>query len=145
MFKAMKQFTDQFGPAGTDTGQLSKDERAKRHAAQKELDDQLKAAPGADRYQTCRYEHEWTYGPLNAIAKEYSVPKQTAFKVINLRTVAQEQAKQVRADTSMSDDQRKEALAAIRNETESAMARVLGQDAAKAYFKRTSWTRQPGK
>jgi hypothetical protein len=73
------------------------------------------------------------------VAKEYNIPKEQALRVFELKEVAQQQADQVRANNTLSPDQRQAALQGIRTETERAVGGVLGQDATKAYVERGSW------
>ena len=146
MFKLKKAFDDEFGQRGTMAydGKTMKDKQ-RRDAAQKVLDAQLRSILGEDGYRLYTYEQRWTYDPLNPVATENKLPKQTAFKVFDLQNEAQAQAARVRANQTLSPHQRAATLNAMRAETERAIGQVLGSAAAQAYLARADWIKLMGK
>ncbi|MCI0744987.1 MAG: hypothetical protein L0Y58_06235 [Verrucomicrobia subdivision 3 bacterium] len=138
-FKLRKAFDDEFSVMGVPSN--TQGDRDRRAAAQKELDVNLKAVLGEDRFREYRYDQELASSSLNDIAKEHNVPKQQAYKVFELKSVAQEQANAVRKDQSLTPEQRQAALDAIQTETRNAVNSVLGSTAGDAYFAKGSWLR----
>jgi hypothetical protein len=135
LVRLQKNYDDNYGPlslaaAGRDVSQ-------ERAAAQKELDTQTRAVLGDERYQEYRHEQNWTRSNLRTVAEEYAIPKHTAFKVFDLTDVANEQADQIRADALLSQSQKQAALNAVRGQTQTAVAEVIGQPALEAYMKRS--------
>ena len=94
---------------------------------------------------TGEYETRWGRDPLNSIARDYSIPKETAFKVFDLQKEAQAAAAKVRENQALSAEQRTAALTAMRTETEKAVGQVLGNEAAQAYFKKALWIKNMAK
>ncbi len=140
MFTLRKQFEDEFGVPGMQSS--AKEEAARRAAAQKELDGQLKSTLGDDRYRLYRYRQDWSSSSLKEVAQTYNIPKETAFKVFDIRNVSQEQAGKVRADASLTPEQRQAALDALRTETEKEVGKVLGPAALQAYIKQGQWIKK---
>jgi hypothetical protein len=137
IFKLRKKFDDEFTIMGAPLANNA-DERARRDAAQKELDNDIKGVLG-DRYPDYKYDQDWSRSSLRDVAKEYNVPKDQALKVFDLKAVAQEQAAAVRKDQSLTSEQRNAALQAIQQETRNAVNGVLGPTAGNAYFDKGSW------
>jgi hypothetical protein len=74
---------------------------------------------------------------LRNVAQEDGIPKQTAFQVFDITDVANQQADAIRAEAMISQSQKQAALDAVRNQTESAVAGLIGQPALQAYMKRS--------
>jgi len=143
IFKARKAFDDEFGSAGTVYyGNLSKEEKARRAAAQQELTAQFQDVLGEDGYRLYRYEKRWPNDPLNPIAKNNNIPKETAFKVFDLQKAAQAEVAKVQGNPALSAEQRTAALTAMRAETEKTLGQVLGAQTAQAYLKKAVWIKR---
>jgi len=143
IFKLRKKFDDEFSVMGTPVANNA-EERARRDAAQKELDGSIKGVLG-DRYPEYKYDGDWARSSLRDVAKEYNVPKDKALKVFDIKSVAQEQAAAVRKDQSLTPEQRQTALQGIQQETRSAVNQLLGANAGEAYFDKGSWLKNLAK
>lgn len=145
MFAAQKKFDDEFGPYGNLGG--TKEEQEKRSAAEKQLKEELKTTLGDERYRLYQYDQQFARSSLKTVAQQYNVPRDQAYKVFDIQETAQDAARNIRADQSLSAEQRQSALDAIRSETERAVNDTIGADAAKAYVEKGSWikslNRQP--
>ncbi len=132
IFKLKKKFDDDFGGQ---FGMMSQDkeEQAKRAAAQKELDGQLKSMMGDARYAEYQRGQDWAYGAMSKVAERQGLPKEAAVKVYDMKKTAEEQANKLRADQSLSNEQRQAALRAIRTETERAITATFGQKGFDSY------------
>ena len=150
MFKVQKSFDDEFGLTGM-TGMglgpnASAAEKARYGTAQKELTAQLQNILGEDGSRLYAYEKRWMYDPLNRIAKDNNIPKDTAFRVFDLQKAAQAEAAKVQANQALSAEQRTAALAAMQAETQTAVGQVLGNEAAaQAYLKKAQWIKKLAK
>ena len=136
MFKLQKAFTDEYGM----TGFGNRGGKAPA-AAKEEFNNQMKTAMGADRFQEYQSEQRWAFDPLQNVAKEHNVPKQTALKVYELQTAAEAEAAKVRANESLSPEQRKVVFEEMRRTTEKAVGDVLGTSATEDYLKKASWVK----
>jgi len=144
IFKARKQFDDEFTFMGTPTSNKPED-RERRDLAQKELDNNIKGILGEDRFREYKYDQDYSRSSLRDVAKEYNVPKEQAYKVFDIKAAAQEQAAAVRKDKSLTPEQRQAALNGIQQETRNAVNGALGQTAGEAYFTKGSWLKNLNK
>jgi hypothetical protein len=133
IFKIKNQFDDQFGTYGM--ASTDKAEREKYQAAQKDMNDQLKTLLGDARYTDYTRAQDYQYQNLYRITQKNDLPKEAANKVYDMKTTADAEARKVRADSSLSADQRKAALQGIRTETENSMHTVLGDKAWSSFQK----------
>ncbi len=136
MFKLQKQHTDEYGM----TGFGNRGGKAPP-AAKEEFNNKMKTAMGAERFQVYQSEQRWAFDPLQNVAKEHNVPKQSAFKVFDLQAAAETQATNVRANQTLSPEQRQSALDEVRKQTEEAVRKVLGPTATEDYLKKAPWVR----
>ena len=143
IFKLRKEFENEYGMTGMQSNKP--EDRAKRDAAQKELDQNVKNVLGEDRFREYKYDQDFSRSSLKDVVKEFNVPKDQAFKVFDIKAAAQEQAANIRKDTSLTREQREAALQAIQQETRNAVGQVLGSAAGDAYFEKGSWLKGLGR
>lgn len=133
IFKAKKQFDDEFGPFGM----LSQDKetKTKYDAAKKEMDAGIKATLGDTRYADYERSEDYTYQGIYRVADRAGLGKDAAVQVYDMKKAAEDQAMKVRADSSLSNEQRAQALSSIRAETEKSIRTVFGDTAWQSYQK----------
>ena len=137
VFKLQKAFDDEFSPLGMSQ---DKETQAKRQAAQKELDDKLKATLGDQRFADLQREKDYTYKAIAKVAERQGLPKEAGVKVFDMKKVAEDQANRVRQDKSLSAVQRTTMLQAIRSETERGITETLGKTGLDSYKNgNTAW------
>ena len=112
---------------------LSKGEKEKADAAKKELDAQVKTALGETRYAEYERAQDFNFQSIYRVADKNGLTKDDAVKVYDMKKVAEDQAKRVRADPSLSAAQRTATLQGIRTETENSIRTVFGDKAFDAY------------
>ena len=134
IFKLRKQFDDENGAMGMG---LSED-NDKKKTAQKELNDQVKEILGADRYADYERAQDFTYQAIAKVVQRQGLPRGAGIKVYDMKKVAEDAARKVHEDKSLSTEQRKVALEAVRNETERSLGEILGPSGMETYQK------QPG-
>ena len=111
------------------------DERKALKEQQKALDDQLAKTIGADRAN--EYELEKDYGYRTLI--ESGVPKESVFKLDDMKKEAQDAANKIRKDKTLTSDQRTAALAAIRDATQTGINGLLDDKQMKRYISNGGW------
>jgi len=136
MVRLQKQFDDVHG--WTSQAASSSDAAERRAAAQQELETQTRSLLGDERYREYVNEQNWSGSSLRKVARDFNIPKETAFKVFDLTDTAKDAAERMRRDALRSDAQKQAALDAIRAETETTAGAVIGPDALQAYVKRGS-------
>jgi DNA-binding ferritin-like protein len=138
IFKQKKEFEDQFGFIPMPPG--DKAEREKYDAAKKTMDEQLKQTLG-DRYADYERAQDFSYQGIYNVAQRQGLPRQTANQVYDMKKAAEAEAKRVRADTALSQEQRTAALQGIQAETERSIRTTMGDKAFESYQKNptASW------
>lgn len=131
IFQLRKKFDDDYGMSGM--GNASKEDRDKMNAAQKEMNAQVKGLLGDTRYAEYERAQDYAYQSIYRVTERNGLPKDSAIKVYDMKKVAEDQAKAVRSDKSLTPEQRQEALKGIRAETENAARTVLGDKAWSSY------------
>jgi len=137
IFKYQKTFDDQYSMF--DSGSDDKAEEDKRKAAQTELDNNLKSVLGDQRYADYKREKDYEYQSIAKAAEKQGLPKEAGIKIYDMKAVAQEQAKAIRNDKTLTGAQRQAALAGIRTETEKALQEVFGEKGYTNYKKNAYW------
>jgi hypothetical protein len=135
IFKVKKQFDDEYSPFTA--GSMDKDEQAKRVAAQKEMDQQIKGVLGDSRYTEYQRAQDYTYQGLAKVADRQGLPKDAAVKAYDVQKAANEETQKVQSNTSLSTEQRKAALDQINSATETTLRGVLGDKGWDAYHKQS--------
>ena len=132
LFKKRKAYDDEFGMPGMTA--LSKTDKEKADAAKKELDSQIKTALGDTRYADYERAQDFNFQNMYRVADKNGLTRDAAVKVYDMKKIAEEQARAVRTDQSLSPAQRASTLRDIRAETENSIRSVFGQKASDAYF-----------
>jgi len=102
---------------------------------QKALDDELAQTVGTNRVAEYRLEQDYSYRNLI----DSGVPKESVFKLDEMKQQAQDAASKIRKDASLSTEQRDAALSAIRTETQNSINDLLGAKPAKSYSNNGGW------
>jgi hypothetical protein len=137
IFDVKKKFDDEFG--AFNFGDADDAEKAKRKAAEKEMNDQLKGILGDERYAEYERSQDWNFQTLYRLTEKNGLEKEAANKVYDMKKVAEQEAKKIRDDKSLTPEQRTASLKAIRAETEASMGQVLGDKTYKSYEKQAWW------
>jgi hypothetical protein len=129
LFKVRKAFDDEHGIMGM--GLMG--DSSKMKAAQAELNEQIKQILSEDRYSDYERSQDFAFQSLAKVAERQGLPKESAVQVYDMKQLAEAEAQRLRADQTMSDEQRRAALQAIRAETENSITQVMGQAGFQAY------------
>jgi hypothetical protein len=86
----------------------------------------LVAALGPDKAREYQRSQDYSYQELIRLATRNDLPVETAAKVYDFKEAAEESVKQIKADPSLTEEQRKTALDTIREETRQAVTNSLG-------------------
>jgi hypothetical protein len=135
VFKQRKAFEDEFGFTGM--APTDKAEKEKYDAAKKAMNEQIKQTLG-ERYADYERAQDWSYQGLYAVAQRNGVSKEATVQVYDMKKAAETEAKRVRADTALSQEQRTAALQGIQSETERSIRTTMGDKAFESYQKNPS-------
>ena len=133
LFQLRKAFDDQFGmirEGGDETV------REQRRLAQQQLDDQVRATLGEQRFHEYQLAQDERYRDIYNFVQRNELPKEVAESVYDIRRVAEAERRRLEADESIPREQRAAAVAAIAEQTRQALATALGPDAFAQYQER---------
>lgn len=99
----------------------------KIEAAASELEQQTRELLGPQRYGDFQRVSDPDYQVLFGLTREHDVPLTAANEVWDMRREVERQSNHIREDPLLTPDQKRRALAAIRNETQAAIIDVLGE------------------
>lgn len=139
VFKLKKTYDDEFGLAGMGAANLKGAEKEKQQAAEKALNDQVKALLGEERYAEYKRSLDFNFQAIYRVTERENLGKDAAVKVYDMKKVAEDQARALRNDKSLAEDARKAALAGIRAETEKSIRGVLGEKGYNTYEGQAWW------
>ncbi len=113
--------------------------RQQVEANKKALNEELTAALGADKLKEYERSQDYQYQQLQRIAKKNELPADTAGKVYDYKSIAEDGAKALRNNKDLPAEQRQAALAELRTETENTLKQTLGEKGYKSYLKNGGW------
>lgn len=116
-------------------GQQTAEERMAQQKKIKDLETALAETLGADRAREYKLSEQYEYRNL----LEAGVPRENVFKLVDMREEVESAARKLRQDKSLSNEQRNDALRAIKVETEKTLNEMLGERRAKYYTSSSGW------
>ena len=133
-----KQAMDELHPPrdpDADPLQLTAEERKANAEKQKALDAELAQAVGTNRVTEYKVEQDYAFRSLI----DAGVAKESVFKLADMKKEAESAAGKIRRDKTLSPEQKTDALAAIRNETQTSMGGLLDEKQLKRYINQGGW------
>jgi len=116
--------------ADSDPNRSHSPEEIKAHQQkQKEAEETLAQALGTERGKEFKFSEQYEYRNL----MESGVPKESIVQLAEMREQVESAAGRLRQDKTLSNEQRNEAFAAMRAETEKELAGLLGDRRARSY------------
>jgi len=121
--------------SGEDDKPLTAEEKKALAQKRKELAAEFEKTLTSERMKEYKLMDDWAYRNL----LEGGVPKESVFKIADMKKEAEDAASRIKKDKTLTQDQRTEALMAIRVETENTLTGLLGERRAKAYGNNGGW------
>jgi hypothetical protein len=138
IYALQKAFDDKF-PREALTGRIAPETLAARAAAERQLDADLRAAVGDDRYAALRRAADSDVRLLDGLAARLSLPATTTDTVLALRDSLAAASQRINGDPSLPLPERRTQLQALATQAKSDLARTLGAEAAGAYAQASPW------
>jgi hypothetical protein len=140
IFQLKKTFDDQFGftRGGSDEAV-----REQRKLAQEQLDEQLRATLGEERFNEYQLAQDPLYRESYDSMQRYDLPKQAADVIYQVRVAAEQERDRIRNDPNLDPNARTAALAALAQDTQAALQPTLGDNWIN-YQSRNSWVTRIG-
>jgi hypothetical protein len=131
VFKLREEFDREYSPMLLADATEAK--QAEQRTAQEQLNEQLRAVLGEQRYADYERAQNYQYQQLHRLVQRAGLPTATANEVYDMRHIAESQANQVRNNLALTPEQRNGALLAIRRETERTIQQALGNETWERY------------
>lgn len=136
LFKKRKAYEDEYG---INSQSLKGEEKEKQKTAEKALDEQIKAELGEERYQEYKRAQDYAFQSMYRIAERENLGKDAAVKAYEMKKTAEDEARKLRSNSSLTPEQRTAALAGIRAETEKGIRSVFGEKGFESYQNQAFW------
>jgi hypothetical protein len=133
VYQARKAYDDLWGKR--DPELLDPVSRQQMMEAKTEMETQIQGSLGEQRYAEYKRGQDDDYHLLSALITRFKLPREKANDVYGYKTVAMSYRRQVQADTSLTPQQKDEALKGIADETSTAVRHVLGAKAFNHYLR----------
>ena len=114
---------------------LTPDEQKELQKKRKELEASLADKLGTNRVAEYKLMEQYEYRNL----LDAGVPKESVFKIPDIKKEAEAAANKLRKDKTLTDEQRNAALRDIKNETTKALSEMLGERRANYYQQSGGW------
>jgi hypothetical protein len=138
IYALQKNFDEAF-PREALTGRISPDVIHARAAAERQLENDIRAAVGDDRYAALRRAADADVRTIDALAARLNLPPSTTDNVLASRDTYSAESQRITNDTSVPMPQRRAQIQALANQAKSDLTRALGSEAAEAYAQRSPW------
>lgn len=136
IYSVQKAFDDKFSNrSGPTDSPSSRDLAQARAQAQQDLNAQLKATLGDDRFNAYLRSQNNEYRTLEAAAKRFNIPQTTVDQLFSARDQILANAQRISSDVNLNPDQQRQALAALAEQTRTQVRTSLGPDVADTYLK----------
>ena len=103
------------------------------------MDAEIAAALGPNLGKQYQRDQDYSYRQLTSLAARNNLPADTADKIYDDKTTAEQAVKQLQSDPSLTPQQRQAALQQIRTETENTIKKALGDKSYKRYLQSGGW------
>ncbi len=127
--------TDPFGNPYTERAERDQNYWKERQAAEKKLQDDIRALIGEERYADSIRRQDQDWQQLEAATRRLALAPDTPQKLFAVRDTVATSVQQIADNANLTNDQRKTELAAIAADTRAQIRATLGEEGAQAYFK----------
>ena len=138
-FEALFDINKKYGDSINNWGDLTKDERKIVESNKEAMKAEMIAALGEPKVKEMERASDYYYQQLQRLAKRNDLPTETAGKVYDYKSTAEDTVKKLRENKDMTNEQRQTMLQQIRTETEATLKQTLGEKAYKSYLNSGGW------
>jgi len=138
VFALQRAFDARF-PAETGAARNDPAGRQQFAEAQRQLDNDVRAALGEAAYARVRRAQDTDLRNLEGLATRLNLPSDTTTRLAAAREAFAAASQQVQADPNLPPDQRRTRVQALATEARTALAQTLGAEAAEAYARQSPW------
>jgi hypothetical protein len=135
IYALTKAYDDQFDRQRGEPRRNDPNEATRRMDAQRQLNEQLKAALGEKRFAEYMRVQDPDYNSLAAAARRFDLPQPAVEKAYAARDQAVAAAQRITSDANLTPEQRSAALAAVAEQTRAQVQSALGAEVSAAYLR----------
>lgn len=138
IYALQKAFDEKYAFDGS-TGRISPETMRARSEAQRQLQDDIRASLGDDKYAALRRASDSDLRTVDGLAARLNLPAGTTDRVASARETFASQSQQINADTSLTPQQRRAQLQDLGARAKAELTQALGAEAGEAYAQRSPW------
>ena len=138
LFALQKAFDEKF-PLDALTGRVTPETMRARSDAQRQMQDDIRAALGEEKYAALRRANDPELRTLDSLVARLSLPATTTDRVAASRESYAAESQRINADPALSVPQRQAQLRDLGARARTDLATTLGTEAADAFAPRASW------
>jgi len=138
IFALQKAFDETF-PREALTGRIAPETIRARSEAERQLDQDLRAAVGDDRYAALRRAADPDLRTVDALVARLSLPPATADNVVATREALAAESQRINNDAAVPLPQRRAQIQELAERAKTELTRALGNEAADAYAQTAPW------
>lgn len=138
LYALQKAFDEKFPRDGL-VGRISPETLRARAEAERQLETDIRAAVGDDRYAALRRSADADIRNLDNLATRLGLPTTTTDTVLALRETLAAESQRINADTSLPFPERRTQIQALAERAKTDLTRTLGAEAATAYAQASPW------
>jgi hypothetical protein len=138
IYALQKAFDEKF-PREALTGRITPEVLKARADAERQLEGELRAAVGDERYAALRRAADPDLRTLDALASRLNLPPTATGTLASARDAFAAESQRINSDTSVPVPQRRAQIQALAAEARAEITRTLGAEAAEAYAQRSPW------
>lgn len=138
LFELQKSLDEKF-PREALTGRIAPETLRARAEAERQLDADMRAALGDERYAALRRAADPDVRNVDSLAQRLGLPGTTTDGVLAARDSYSTASQRIAADASLSVPERRSQIQALAAQARSDLTQALGAEAAEAYAQRAPW------
>lgn len=138
IYALQKAFDEKF-PREALVGRIPPEVMRARSEAERQLDADIRATVGDDRYAALRRAADADVRVIDSLAQRLNLAPATTDNVLAARNSFAAESQRINNDTSLSVPERRAAIQALATQAKAEVTRNLGAEAADAYSQRSPW------
>ena len=138
LYALQKAFDEKY-PMDATTGRVSPETMRQRMDAQRQLQEDMRAALGEDKFAALRRASDSDLRNVESLVSRLNLPAATTNQVAAARETYGAESQRINADASLNAQDRRAQIQQLGNRARSELARTLGAEAADAYAQRSPW------
>lgn len=138
IYALQKAFDDKFQMDGSG-GRLAPEAMSERLEAQRQLQDDIRASLGDERYTELRRATDSDLRAVDSLVSRLNLPPDATDRVALTRDTLAAESQRINTDASLSPVERREQLEALGARAKTELVQALGSEAADAYAQRSPW------